>query len=449
MEQCVLFITFCRKGVERRYGMFLISPQNHTRRRLGASLMLVVISACLSCASIASEKAKLSLDEALKIALEKNPELQAAKARAESMEAKVTAESSLPPPEVGVEFWGIGGESTAQERWYSIMQTVPFPTKIFTKTSSASHSGKREREMAKSMEREILAKVKHAYYELFYATKVVGLYQEQVEILSRLAKSAGAKYSVGKGTQGDLLQAQVELAKMENMRESAKKDREAAEAALNTRLDQPPSTPLGEPVPPKPVSLPDSIERLEELALRNRPEVRAAHHHVGHMEAEVSRSRQEFLPDFGVKYSYRKRPGMKDDSVIMVTMSVPFLFFWKPAAEARSSSRELLEAESELRSVSNNTRLDVRDHLSKCQNHLRLVKTYESSVLPQTKQSLRVSESAYIADRVKFFDYLSSQRSYLSFHQEYYQSLKEYGQNLAELERVVGNEIATEEKEQP
>ncbi len=404
-------------------------------------IFLVIVVPLLS-VSHASEKAKLSLNEILKIALEKNPQVRAARAKAEAMDAKATAEISLPAPEVGVEFWGVGGEPSAEERWVSIQQTIPFPTKIFSNASSASRLGRRERELAKSAEREVSAKVKQAYYELFYSIKVIGLYHEQVEILSRLARSAQAKYSVGRGTQADLLQAQVELSKMENMRESAKKEREVAEAALNTLLDQAPATALGEPVIPKPVSLPDDTEALEEGALQNRPEVRAAYHHIEHMEAEVSRSHQEFLPDFGVKYSYRKRPGMKDDSVIMLTMSVPFLFFWKPAAQTRSSSGELLEAQSELRTVRNNTRLVVRDHLSKCQNNFRFVKTYESSVLPQTKQQLRVSESAYIADKIKFYDFLSSQRSYLSSNQEYYQSLKDYGQNLAELERVVGFELS-------
>jgi len=197
--------------------MSLISLPYYNRIRRGALTIILMWGVCLGSYSTASEKIiskKLALDEVIKIAVEKNPQIQAAKAKTESMEAKATAEKSLPAPEVGIEFWGIGGEPSSEERWYSLMQTVPFPSKIFSESAGATHSARRERELAEGKEREITTKVKQAYYELFYIQKASALYLEQVEILNRLARSAKTKYSVGKGTQVELLQAQVELAKM-------------------------------------------------------------------------------------------------------------------------------------------------------------------------------------------------------------------------------------------
>lgn len=384
----------------------------------------------------------VTLAEVLALARQRNPDIQAARGNWQSAEARILPAKTWNPPQIGVESWGFSRANVgaAPEKWYDLSQDIPFPGKLRYRGKAAEHAARREKEVYRAAELEVMAKVKAAYYSLMLSQRASLILNENLEVMRRFAKIAESKYSVGKASQSDALRAQVELTKMLNRMVTVGQDKETSQAELNALLDKAPEDPVGLAQEPALEPLPYSYEELERIALAERPEVHAAGHHVDHMQANLAVGRADYLPDFMVQYTLRTRQGMPNDSVGMVKMTLPFLYFWRRNSEVKSVRFELDHARAMLRSAQAAAKADIKSYFTKVQTSRRLVDLYKTSVLPQAEQAVKVTESAYQTDRVDFLDLLDSQRALLEFRLEYYQTLAQYGRHVAELERRAGRD---------
>ncbi len=385
----------------------------------------------------------LALADVLEQARQRNPDIQAARSEWQRAEAGIIPAKTWDAPQVGYEAWGFARANvgSAPEKWYDLSQDIPFPGKLRFKGRAVEHEALRQKELYRAAELDVLAKSKAAYYALMLSQRAVQLVTENVDVMRRFAKIAESKYSVGKASQADALKAQVELMKMLRMLVTIEQESESNRAALNALLDKGPEEPLGLAQEPPLAPLAYGYEELEQIALSERPEVHAAAHHVDHMRASLAASRSEYLPDFMVQYTLRTRDGMPNDSIGMVKMSLPFLYFWRQRSLVKGARFELDHAQAMHRSAQTMTRASIREYFTKVQASRRLIDLYKTSILPQSEQAVKVSESAYQTDRIDFLNLLDSQRAVLDFRLEYYQTLAQYGQQLAELERRVGRDL--------
>lgn len=379
----------------------------------------------------------LTLEEVLEQAKERNPEILASQKKWESEKAKVLAVKTLPDPQIGLEYWG------TNETWYDVGQTIPFPGKLHLKGKAQSHEASRQFHYYQAKEKEILQRVKAAYYNYFLAVRQIEIFEESVNFLKRFSKVAENKYSVGQASQSDVLKAQVEYSKSLNALVTLNQEKETAQAELNALLDQLPETPLGKPIEPKLPPLEFTYVSLEKIALDSRPEIQAARHHVDHEKAQLGSAFADFLPDTMFQYSRREfDEGVdEDDNIFMVKVNVPYLWFWRQGSLVKAARKAKEEAEAELRTTLTMTRYDVKAMLVRAQTAQRLVDLYKTSVIPQAETALRVASAGYEAGTGAFLDLLDSQRTWLEFQLEYYQYLAQYWTYVASLERLVGKDL--------
>ena len=384
----------------------------------------------------ASEEKILTLDQALKEARERNPEILAAKRKWEEEKAKIVAAGSLPDPEAGVEYWG------KHETWVDVSQTVPFPGKLILKSRSQAHEANREKGTYEAKEKEILQKVKVAYYGYFLAERQIEIFDENTHLLEHFAKVAENKYSVSQASQSDVLRAQVEYSKALNELVVLKQEKEVALSDLNALLDREPIFEIGKPLEPALGEFSLTYDELVKTALENRPEVHSARHHVSHMDAELGSARSDFIPDPMIQYSRRTFDNdMKDDNILMVKFNVPFVWFWRQGSLVGAAQKAKEEAEAELRSLETMTRSDVKSILVKTQTARRMVELYRTGVIPQSENALEVTQAGYESGTIGFLDLLDSHRSWLTLQMEYYQYLAQYWSTLASLERIAGKDL--------
>ena len=406
---------------------------------------LVVLSWLVVPGRAQEQPAPSTLPGLIAIARLRNPDVVAARKNWEMAQAKVGADKAWPAPEVGVEYWGFSrsglNPGVADEKWYDVSQTIPFPGKLALRGRSSAHVARREGEVYRATEQDVVAKVKQAYYGLLFAQREANVYEETVEILRRFARIAESKYAVGKATQPSVLKAQVELSKVSNRAITSRRELETAQAKLNALLARGPGEPISAAAEPEAAASEPSQESLEALALERRPEVHGAAHHVEHMRAELSAKRADYLPDFMVQYTWRTRVGMPSDAVGVVKMTLPFLWFRGQQAIVKSTRLELEHADAMLESARIAARYEVKDGLISVEAARREVELYKTTILPQTEQSLSVSEAGYRADRLGFLDLLDAERTHLDAQLEYFKAVSDYGSRLAMLERVVGAEL--------
>lgn len=386
----------------------------------------------------------LTLQSVLDIARRENPEIKAAQNRWEAAKARIVQGATPDKPRVDFERMYAPRDknviSGAEEKNVAISQEIPFPTTLALRGRLA----KKESDMAeaayRAKELEVLARVKSAYAMVFLSRHAIHIFEANTDLMRRFAKVAESKYAAGKASQGDVLKAQVELSKMLNMLVTLGQEQETNQAMLNTLLNRPPQAPLAVPEDIEAARLDRDLEELQVLAEKARPELREAALAVEKSRTALNLGRSEYLPDIMLQYRRRNMVTGTDSHDAMVGLSVP-LWFWKQGAMVREAKADREMAKAEYQAMRNMTLFDVKNLLVKVQTAYRLSDLYRTSVLPQAEQALKVSESAYQADRMNFLELLDAARSLLDFRLEYYQYVADYEQSFAELERVVGADL--------
>ncbi len=397
------------------------------------AILLIVFSASAACAE------KLSLSDAVKIAIEKNPDLLAAKNQKEAAAAKVPQVLALDDPRIGLEYEQIPSGSRNLEdgmKMYTAGQMIMFPGKIYAEWQMARAESALQDANFKAKVLEISSQVKASYYDLFYADRALEAVAEIKSLLARIKKSAEAKYVVGEVVQADVLMASIEYLMMDNELTTMKQERRVKEAKLQARLNRNDGAAIEvETV----LILPGTVEPeavLEKRAIENRPELLAMKAELEMKDTAHLRSKMEYFPDtmLGVK----KRVGDGWDS--MLSFSVP-LYFWKQSYGISSAGLEREVAEAAYNNMKNMTVWMLKESWVMADSARRMAKLYEEKIVPQSSQALKVALTAYKSGKVDFQTLLNIERAYKEAKLKLYESQVNYGKALSELERILGKEL--------
>jgi cobalt-zinc-cadmium efflux system outer membrane protein len=388
----------------------------------------------------------LMLRDLIHETLERNPELVAARKQWEASSQRIVQARSLDDPTLSVHLWNFPqtfNVTRADNSIFGLSQNFPFPGKLALKGEIASRSAERTEQVLHGKERELIARLKQAYYDLFLAHKAIQIHHEQVELLRQFAEIANAKFRTGKGSQADVLKAQVELSVLHQQLPVLEQRRETAAALLNTLLDRDPLSPLGVPQEPFLIPLDTTIDDLHRLALNVRPELKAAELTVRHSEQSRALAQRQYYPDFNVAFQRFQNFQANDGFGAYVAMTIPFSFWTKPKYDAgvQEAAASVAAARAQQHQLENLTRFQVKDLLAKVRATEQVATLYHTTILPQAVQNLEAARVGYRTGKGGFLDLIDTQRALRGFQYEYYRALVEREHRLAELEQVIGSDL--------
>jgi len=410
-----------------------------------ASVLVMFLSSGLSRAQDPDSvpRNRLVLPELIQEVLARNPELMAARRQWEAATNRITQALSLDDPILSVQLWNFPQNFNVmqtQNNIFGLAQNLPFPGKLALKGNVASRSAEMTEQAVRAKERELVARLKQAYYDLFLAQKAVQIHHEQVELVRQFVEIANAKFRAGKGSQADVLKAQVELSLLFQHLPVLQQRRETAEAMLNTLLDRDPASPLGLAQEPSQRPLENPIDDLHRLALNDRPEIKAAELDVQRNEQSHALAQRQYYPDFNVAFQRFQNFHADNGFGAYVAMSIPFAFWTKPKYDAgvQEAAAAVAVARAQQQTVENLTRFQINDLLAKLRATDQMATLYRTTILPQAGQSLEAAQVGYRAGKAGFLDLIDAQRAWRGFQLEYFTALVDRQHRLAELEQVVG-----------
>ncbi len=388
----------------------------------------------------------LVLPELIQEVLARNPELMAARKQWEAATNRITPARSLDDPILSVQLWNIPQPfkaTQADNSIFGLSQNLPFPGKLALKGDVASRSAEMTEQAVRAKELELVARLKQAYYDLFLAQKAVQIHHEQVELVRQFVGIANAKFRAGKGSQADVLKAQVELSMLFQHLPVLDQRRKTAEAMLNTLLDRDPASPLDLAQEPAQRPLEESVDNLHRLALNDRPELKAAELDVQRSEQSRALAQRQYYPDFNVAFQRFQNYQANDGFGAYMAMSIPFAFWTKPKYDAGVQEAEaaISTAQAQQHTLENLTRFQINDLLAKLRATDQVATLYRTTILPQAQQSLDAARVGYRAGKGGFLDLIDTQRAWRGFQLEYFTALVERQHRLAELEQVVGTTL--------
>lgn len=390
-----------------------------------------------------------SLNALIDETLKNNPQIRAAKQRYEAAKARVKLLRTLEDPKFEYEYDKITADmdavmrgKTAPMRTFSISQELPFPTKLILRKQSAQKEANSFEQEYKETERKIIKDLKEAYFQLFLSKKKILVTKENLNLLKQVIQIANGKYSVGKANQQDVLKAQVEHSKLSNQLILMEQEEKIAGAMLNSILNRPVDSSVEIPQENKEMQLELTEEKVIKLTKENRAELKSFQEMLRKSEIDYSLAKQEYLPDFMLKYKRQERDGGTGSWAAMFGVSIPLWFWEKQDSFVKEAGANLEVVKAEFQAQENMVLFESRSSYVKFEAAKNLVRFYETGVLPQAQAALNTSMLGYQADKIDFLDLLDSQRSLLEFQMEYFESQANLEISLADLERSVGMELA-------
>ena len=390
----------------------------------------------------------LSLPWAKTEALDKNPEILATKKKWEATRARVPQARSLDDPKFSWMVYGDSIETRAgpMENVFSLSQKFPFPGKLELRGKIAQEVANSNEDLLKNVQLKIIAAVKNIYYDLYMSEKSIQITRENVELVKNFAQIALTKYKAGQVSQQDVLRAQVELAALANALLILQEKKESARARLNKLLNRPTTSPLGE-VPDFELSpFRMTFVELAPLARQNRPQLASLSHIIKKAEAGLALARKNYHPDLmlGLQYwDIGREGGMRNgDDAWAVRMSINLPIWWdRLKAAALQAEAQIAKAEADYQEMENITLFQVKDALVKVEIAQRSAVLYQTTIIPQAEQTLKVSTTSYQAGKLDFLTLIDNWRMLLKFRLEYFRQLANFEKSLADLERAVGVEL--------
>ncbi len=378
-------------------------------------------------------------------ALANNPEVLLAASRIASAEAQLPTAMAQDDPVAMYRGWGV----PAFEPW-NLNQVQH----MFMVTQNFAGAGKRElryltavesvdivKLQLESKKREVVARVRLAFFELLRTYDELRLHDEQVELARQSIAAARIKYTVGKVPQQDVLKAQIALTRLIDHLVMFEQDGDLARAELNSLMGRDPSAPLEVEGEFNPIQALPPTADLQKLAEDHRVELAALQAAIQQGETKSKLAAKAYTPDFSIGAGYMLMPaGSSSRNAYMAefSMTIPWLDRGKHDAEIQQARLEVQALRSEYQIEKAKVLQQVREARIHVESAQRLVELYRDTLRPQAEVALHATTTAYETDQTDLLNVLDSQNTTLDVQYAYFGALAEYNKRLAELEQAVG-----------
>jgi cobalt-zinc-cadmium efflux system outer membrane protein len=421
-------------------------------RRWSACLLAGLLGVLTARAEPREIATSLTLDQVVQAALAENPQLRSLHARWEAMQERPIQERTLPDPTLAVK----GGNGVddfsfpkTQETRVDVEQTFPWFGKLGLKGKVAEKEAEATHREYEATVREVIMMAKENYFDLYAVQRSLSITRTEEDVLRQMQKIAETRYGVGEVTQQDVLKAQAEISMLKARVLELEQQESVLKAKLNQLLDRRADSPLGLAVTEPQREFEFQTEQLFGLAEKTRPEIKQAQAQVERSQAERDLMKKQFFPDYrlGVEYGHMNS-GYVDfsgsENLLMFTVGIDLpIWHTKYRAGVREADKMIESSEAALEAAEKQTSYDVQDASFKLLTARRTLDLYQSALVPQAEARFNASEAGYRTGKVNFLDLLESERFLLNARVMAVTAEGNVGMQLARLERAVGTDLAT------
>ncbi|MDD2468875.1 MAG: TolC family protein [Desulfobulbus sp.] len=419
----------------------------------GILAVAVVALGCLVCPSLADAGkvvpgVKILVDEALT----NNPDLKASEQQWQVMVARAEQAGVLEDPMVMVGIQnGLIKDPLAFNREsmtakvIGLSQKIPFYGKRDLMKEAAEQGAEAQRWVVAERRLTLQRMIKENWSRLYLIDRSLETVNATIGLLDDLIRLAESMYGVGSTSQQEVFQAQLQRSKMEEMRILLQEQRQSLTAVLNSLSARPQTTHYPTLPKIKPASQNFAAGELEQLALANRPTLKALQARIGQSDAGVRLAEREFYPDFTVSLEYMQRePAMGGDGNDMYGAKLSFNL---PIQQDRRHAK-VTEMEAERRKgvweredFRNQIRQAVSESLARLARSQQLIRLYDQGILVQAGGAAESALAAYRSGEAEFAKVLATRMQQFDNERAYHGAVADQQIQLAVLENLVGGPL--------
>lgn len=384
---------------------------------------------------------KITLDEAVQLALEHNHALKAARTTIlQSQSLEVTA--NLRPNPVltlDAQFLPIFQPDKFSSDY--IDQTAQFDAGIsylFERGKKRQHRLQAARDVTSvtqsvvtDNERSLTFSVAAQFINVLLAESNLELAMENLKSFQNTVDISQARYTAGDISEGDFLKIKLQLLQFQSDVSAARLAKVQALVSLREQLGYesvPGDYDVAGELAYQPLTMKE--EDLQAMALKQRPDLRAAQQNVTASQSQYALAQSNGKRDVTGTFNYSHVSGASGGS-FFVNVQLP-IFDRNQGEIART--RYVISQSQELAAAAAETVIgDVASAYEGVHANDEIVSLYRSGYLDQAKESRDISEYAYKRGAASLLDYLDAERSYRATELAYRQSLASYMLALEQL----------------
>jgi len=373
----------------------------------------IVLASALLFSAVRATPPDTALDSLVSSAVSKTPEVAAARAEVEAAQRRVEPARTLADPMLSTTYQNDGRAPSfgaAQGSFFGLMlsQSFPWPGKLSLAARTATSEAREiEAGMLGRAGLTIEARIRRAWYDLALARALDVVIEERRETARQIEATTRARYAAGLAVQQDVLRAQVELARIDELRLAQRATIESRTAELHRLLGDAPFT--------APSSLPDiaSVPPASDLiatVLQRSPEVAAAQQAIESGRLRVDLAKKNFYPDVVVSGGSMYRGNFEMGPMWQVGVGISL-----PVWSDRKQKNQLAEAEARVAAqraksdvVARDLDIRTRERIAQLASANDVAALYRDKVVPLDQLSLESALASYGASKVPFLTVLDA-----------------------------------------
>ena len=395
----------------------------------------------------------ITLAEVETEAISNNPEIRSLQQQVRVAESRLGSAAAVDDPQFGYRAWGTPilqpWNLNQTQHMFMFTQNVPAKGKRELKYLIASDDADIQALLVEAKKREVLGKVRQAFYRLLRSYDQIRIHHDQVALAEQAINATRIQYTAGKVPQKDVLQAGVTYTRLGEHLIMFERDADHSRAELNTLMGRPPDQPLEIQGEYGIVDRLPAQEELQTLAMQNRPELRALELMQKQGSRKVQLAEKGRGPDYSITAGYMLMPSgsmNRNGYIAEFSMTLPWLNRGKYDSEVRQAQEESVAVQAEYQSQRAAIAREIRDALIRAESARKIVELYRNILRPDIQGVSRAATVAYQTNQAGLLSVLDAQNMSIDAEYALFDALSEYEQSIADLERAVGATLPAERK---
>ncbi|MFO0907551.1 MAG: TolC family protein [Isosphaeraceae bacterium] len=397
-----------------------------------------------------------ALDSLIRLALEQNRTVQAARFNAMSLAHRVPQVTALDDPVLSNSVFPI--PSVAPQ--YSLMGYMPYEALLaqqfpwFGTLRLRGQAAQADVDVAlfelAATQLDVVAAVKRAYCDLYLGERALAIVEQNRKLATEYLALARERFNTAGAWLSVVLLDEAAIGDIDREHELAVENLVEARAELIRQAHLAPGTPVQVgPMLPLP-DVPGEIDRLRSLAVTCRPELRGRLAAIARDDRGIELARKRYYPNLtlGLVYQDMEKTNSVSPQTAMGMPNVGFFvglnlpIYRKKLAAGVCEAQARAAADTMLYEAERDEVLrDVEALLTRVQARARSLAILRESNRPRSAAIAESAAADYRAGNLDYLGLLGAQRDVLRVELQIAEAEAELGKSLAALERAVGAEI--------
>ena len=399
---------------------------------------------------------RITLDDAIRLAIQHNHALIAMRTTIQQSEAEEITQGLRPNPTLFAdwEYLPLGSPSKQNSDLYTGTSTPDYLKNNTEGDIGISYlferGGKRldrlqaqrditaqTRSLVSDNERGLTFQVANLFFNAQLAESTLDLADQDLKSFQSTVDISQHQFDVGALSENDYLMIKLQLLQFESDEEQALLAKAQSLSDLRQLLGYESVSAeydVATDFEYQPVKA--HLEDLQMKALENRPDLRAAQQGVTAADSQYQLQKANGKQDVTVSVNYSHVNGINAATVLA---SIPLAINNRNQGEIARSRFAITQAQEQQAFTNGQVLTDVKDAYEGLQSNDRIVQLYLNKYLEVATKSRDISEYAYRRGGLALLDFLDAERSYRATELGYRQTLASYLLALEQLREAVGS----------